>query len=97
MPSEELSQMRTVKISTTAAISANATFAIVLSPGKIESVKYVSGDESLQPMLDHLGYAKLHPEFPDSGPVSMTRQGIMSCEKGLGCSLVLLQPDSIHD
>ncbi len=97
MPSEELSQMRTVKISTTAAISANATFAIVLSPGKIESVKYVSGDESLQPMLDHLGYAKLHPEFPDSGPVSMARQGIMSCEKGLGCSLVLLQPDSIHD
>ena len=90
--------MRTIKLSTTATVSGDATFLIVLSPGIVESVKYVSGDQSLQPLLDHLSYAKLNPEFPDSGPVSMTRHGTLNCEKGLGCSLVLLlPPDSIHD
>jgi tetratricopeptide (TPR) repeat protein/transglutaminase-like putative cysteine protease len=97
MPGEELSRMREVKISTTAPASADAVFSIVLSPGKVENVKYVSGAESLQPMLDHLSYAKLNPDFPDSGPVSITRRGMLVCTKGSGCNLVLLPPDSTHD
>lgn len=93
MPGEELSRMRTIKISTTATVSGDATFSIVLSPGTVESVKYISGDGSLQPMLDHLSYAKLNPEFPDSGPVKITRRAVLSCTKGLECGLVLLLPE----
>jgi len=94
MPGEELSRMRSLKVSTTASASSHGLFSMVLSPGKMDSVKFISGEEGLQTMLDHLSVAKIPVEFPDAGPVSMTRHGVLSCSKGLGCDLVLLLPDS---
>ena len=86
--------MRSLKVSTTASASSHGLFSMVLSPGKMDSVKFISGEEGLQTMLDHLSVAKIPVEFPDAGPVSMTRHGVLSCSKGLGCDLVLLLPDS---
>lgn len=92
MPVEELSRIREVKITTAAHPSAHGTFDVVLSPGKVEEVTQIDGDESLRALSDKIKQAKYNVEFPDAGPARITRRGILSCES-LGCDLVLLQPD----
>ena len=98
-PAEQLSRMRTIKVSTAGAAHefGTATFSIVFSPGKVENVTYVSGAEGLKSMASRMSTAKFNVEFPDAGPVRMTRRGILSCGS-LGCDFVLLLPDrtSVH-
>ncbi len=96
-PSEELSRMRTIKISTTGTLFGDATFLIVISPEKVETVKYVTGDEGLRSLLDHPSNLKLNTDFPDAGPVRITRTGMVACTKAFGCTLVFLPIDSAHD
>lgn len=92
MPSEELSRMREVKLTTTSHPAASGTFSIVFSPGKIDQVKLVEGDESAKSMIDSIKAAKFNVEFPDATPTQLVRRGVMSCGS-YGCSLTLISPD----
>jgi tetratricopeptide (TPR) repeat protein/transglutaminase-like putative cysteine protease len=94
-PSEELNRSRTYKIYTAAHDKGSATFSVVLSPGKIEDVKFVSGNEKLKPIASSIASSKLRAEFPNSDPVRITRRGILMCGS-LGCDFTLLLPDSVH-
>lgn len=92
-PSEDLSRMRMVKITTTSHPSAHGTISIVFSPGKVEEVTLVDGDESLKALLDRVKAAKFNVEFPDQVQVRLVRRGIVSCGS-LGCDLTLILPDN---
>jgi hypothetical protein len=96
LPTEELSRMRSFKLSSTVRDRGSAVFSIVFSPSKVEEVKYVSGSESLKGMEKQIAAMKFGVEFPDVGPVRLYRRGMAVCEKVEGCNVVLLLPDSVH-
>ena len=76
---------------------AQAEFAILLSPGKIpphsarvESVRFLGGNEKLRPFADRLRSLDYGPLFPDASPVKLIRRGTLSCSAaGAECSLIL--------
>lgn len=94
-PVEELSRARNYKIYTAAHNNGSATFSVVFSPGKIEDVKFVSGDEELKPMSSTITSSKMRIDFPNSDPVHLARRGILVCGSR-GCDFTLLLPDSVH-
>ncbi len=91
-PMEELSRMRMVKIASNPQPSGQGTFSVLFSPGKVEEVTQVEGDESAKGMIDRIKAAKFDVEFPDQTPARLVRRGIMSCG-GHGCDLTLLPPE----
>jgi tetratricopeptide (TPR) repeat protein len=93
---DELSRARTTKISATAATTGSATFTIVFSPGKIEDVKFVNGEEKLKPMAIRIANSKLRAEFPDSTPARLTRRGVLVCGV-TGCDFTLLLPNDAYN
>jgi len=92
---EELSRIRTYKISGAPPAKGSATFAVVFSPGKIEEVQFVSGEEGLKPMTSAILASSMRAEFPNSDPTHISRRGILVCESS-GCELTLLPSDSAH-
>ena len=92
-PEDELSRSRTHKLSNAAHSSGSATFSVVFSPGKIDDVKFVSGDEKLKPMASEIASSKMRADFPNSDAVRLTRRGVLVCGS-VGCDFTLLLPDS---
>ena len=90
-PQEELSRVRSTKLTGKAHVSGSATYALAFSPGKVDEVSYISGDSSLKSIADRLSSAKFHVEFPGQDPVKLVRRGILSCGS-MGCDFVLLLP-----
>ena len=67
--SEQLSLMRTAKFGKIPDLKGTAEFKIVFAPGKIESVEYVSGDESLKALEEEkIKAAHYEVEFPIGRP-----------------------------
>jgi tetratricopeptide (TPR) repeat protein len=95
-PGEELSRMRTFKLPPSAHGSGSAIYTVVFSPGRVDSVRYRSGDESLKSLTDQIAALKFKTEFPDSTPSRVFRRGMLVCSKISGCDFVLLLPDSVH-
>jgi tetratricopeptide (TPR) repeat protein/transglutaminase-like putative cysteine protease len=94
-PREELSRARSYKIPGAHPANGSATFAVVFSPGKIEDVQFVSGDESLKPMTRAIMTSSMRAEFPNADPTHISRRGILVCES-FGCDLTLLPTDTAH-
>jgi tetratricopeptide (TPR) repeat protein len=78
----------------------NADFFILLSGGpaaKVESVKFVSGDEKLKSYSEALRTADYHVTFPDDTPVKVLRRGTLSCSVTTGsCKFVLTLPEDVR-
>ena len=76
---------------------ASADFFVLLSPpGKVESVRYVSGNEELKKFADTLKNSDLAGTFPDSNPTKLIRRGTLSCAPSSGdCTFVMAEADSI--
>jgi hypothetical protein len=75
----------------------SADFFVLLSPpGKVESVRYVSGDEDLKKFADTLKTSELSGAFPDNNPTKLIRRGTLSCSPASGdCTFVMAEADSI--
>jgi hypothetical protein len=75
----------------------SADFFVLLSPpGKVESVRYVSGNEGLKKFADTLKNSDLAGTFPDSNPTKLIRRGTLSCAPSSGdCTFVMAEADSI--
>ena len=95
-PGEELSKMRSVDIPSGGTTSGSAIFTIVFSPGKVDSVRFQSGDDSLKSWSPKIQAAGFNAEFPDKTPARLYRRGMLVCSKYTGCNVVLLIPDSVH-
>jgi tetratricopeptide (TPR) repeat protein/transglutaminase-like putative cysteine protease len=88
--SEQLSEMRTAKFGKQPKLSGSAEFTIVFSPGRVESVDYVSGEESLEDLTDQLKAAHFQVEFPAGSQGKILRRVELSCSSISGCMAVLL-------
>ncbi len=98
---EELQHLSTIDLGK-ATQTSNADFFILLSGGggtaaKVDSVKFVSGDEKLKSFTDALRTADYHLTFPDDTPVKVFRRGTLSCAIAAGkCLFVLVLPDDVR-
>jgi len=97
----ELQHLSTIDLGK-ATLTSNADFFILLSggggaPTKVDSVKFVSGDEKLKSFTDALRTADYHLTFPDDTPVKAFRRGTLSCAIATGkCEFVLVLPDDVR-
>jgi tetratricopeptide (TPR) repeat protein len=98
---DELQHLSTVDLGK-ATQTGNADFFILLSRGsgsggKVDAVKFVSGDEKLKSFTDALRTADYHLTFPDDTPVKVLRRGTLSCQVATGkCEFVLTLPDDVR-
>ncbi len=74
-----------------------ADFFVLLSPpGKVESVRYVSGSEDLKNVAAALKNSDVAGAFPDNNPTKLIRRGTLSCAPNSGdCTFVMAEADSI--
>jgi hypothetical protein len=98
---DELQSLSTIDLGK-ARQTSNADFFVLLSggggaPTKVDSVKFVSGDEKLKSFTDALKSADYHLTFPDDTPVKVFRRGTLSCAIATGkCEFVLVLPDDVR-
>src|SRR5246500_1565442 len=98
---EELQHLSTIDLGK-ATQTGNADFFILLSGGggsvaKVDSVKFVSGDEKLKSFSEALRTADYHITFPDDTPVKVFRRGTLSCSMTTRtCTLTLMLPDDVR-
>jgi tetratricopeptide (TPR) repeat protein len=96
-----LQSLRTIELGK-AKVTGNADFFVLLTgsagtPAKAESVKFVSGDETLKVFSDALRTADYRLSFPDDAPLKILRRGTLSCSTSTGqCSFVLVLPDDVR-
>jgi tetratricopeptide (TPR) repeat protein len=98
---DELNRLSTIDLGK-ATQTGNADFFVLLSggggaPAKVDSVKFVSGDEKLKSFTDALKTADYHLTFPDDTPVKVFRRGTLSCAIATGkCEFDLTLPDDVR-
>jgi tetratricopeptide (TPR) repeat protein len=97
----DLQSMRTIKLGKIAPVSGTADFfvLITLSAGatRIETAKFISGEEKLKPLTENLRSARVDFAFPDDVPTKILRRGILSCSKETGqCEFVMMLPEDVH-
>lgn len=86
---EELSRMRTIKLSRIIKGTATADFDVLLVPsGRIEKATFVRGSELLRYAGESLQKAPFKEPFPPSSTAHLVRRGILSCSSYSGCSFV---------
>jgi tetratricopeptide (TPR) repeat protein/transglutaminase-like putative cysteine protease len=81
-----------------------ADFLILLSPEgtdggstKVESVKFMSGNESLRPFAERLKSFNYGAMFPDASPVKLVRRGTLSCSAKTGdCTFTLIPASDVQ-
>jgi tetratricopeptide (TPR) repeat protein/transglutaminase-like putative cysteine protease len=93
--SEQLSQMRTSKFGKIPTASGSAEFTIVFVPGRVESVKYVRGEESLKDLTDKIKAAHYQVEFPAGSQAKLLRRAELSCFPASGCMVVLIPTSKV--
>jgi tetratricopeptide (TPR) repeat protein len=98
---DELQRLSTIDLGK-ATQTGNADFFVLLSGGggaatKVDSVKFVSGDEKLKSFTEALKTADYHLTFPDDTPVKVFRRGTLSCAIASGkCEFELVLPDDVR-
>ena len=98
---EELQHLSTIDLGK-ASQTGNADFFILVSGGggsdaKVDTVKFVSGDEKLKSYTEALRTADYHLTFPDDTPVKVFRRGTLSCSMTTrNCSFVLMLPEEVR-
>lgn len=90
---EQLNQMRATKFGKQPNLSGSAEFTLVFAPAKVEAVKYVGGEPSLQALTDKIKAAHYQVEFPVGSQAKILRRAELSCFPTSGCMAVLLPAD----
>jgi hypothetical protein len=100
--SDEINQIRTIKLNRIVPGTANADFFIVLerdpesSTVKVNEVKYISGSKELISADKALMSAQFKFKFPDDSQARILRRGTLGCYAYAGCSFTLLLPEDVH-
>jgi len=94
---EEISRARSITVSRSVPRQATAEFFISFMPGgKVDEVKFVTGDQQLRDAEKELAALKYNIVFPDVQPSKLIRRGILACTvAGAACQFVLLLPSSV--
>jgi tetratricopeptide (TPR) repeat protein len=91
-PAEQLSQMREAKFGKGLNLAGSARFSVVFVPGKVESVRYVGGDESLKSLTSQLSAVHYQMEFPAGSKAKIVRRLLVSCYQSSGCTATMVPP-----
>ena len=92
----QIEKMRTYDLGKAAAKAGKADFFVVFSPSsRVESVKYVSGDETLKPLATKIQAIDYGAVFPDTTPTKLVRRGTLNCEASGNCSFQLIEPEEV--
>jgi len=88
-PAEELAEMRVTHVSLQKA-SGSAEFGIVFTAGRVESVEYLRGEESLESIRDELRSAHYAVELPTDSKAKIYRRAQVGCKPLTGCVVTML-------
>lgn len=94
----ELAQVRTIAAGKLFDGDARGDFFIALSPGektpRADSVRFISGSETLRPLADKLRSLNYGEMFPNATPMKIIRRGTLSCSaKSGGCAVTLVSAE----
>ncbi len=97
----EFQALRTIKLGKIAPTDGSADFFVVLGSSsagtKVESAKFISGEDRLKPLTENLRSAKINFAFPDDVPTKILRRGVLSCSKASAeCEFVMTLPEDVH-
>jgi tetratricopeptide (TPR) repeat protein/transglutaminase-like putative cysteine protease len=88
-PGEELTEMRVSHLSLQKA-SGSAEFGMVFTPGRVESVEYLRGEESLDLIRDKLRTAHYAVELPADSKAKIYRRAQVGCTPLTGCVVTMV-------
>jgi tetratricopeptide (TPR) repeat protein len=92
---ENLGKLRTVNIAIPGKKAGSADFFVLFSPGHIEDVRFVSGDEALKPAGALVKQAAFDVPFPPGSGAKIVRRGILYCAVTLkDCQFTLVPPET---
>ncbi len=97
-PLEEVQEMRRTKLGKLTVKSGSAEFYVLLAPGGVvQEIKFVSGDEQIQPLSKVVSALKFKAPLPDEAAVKLVRRGVLVCQReNLGCDFTLFPVESVH-
>ncbi|PYV73648.1 MAG: hypothetical protein DMG96_22365 [Acidobacteria bacterium] len=98
---QDLQRLQTVNLGKISAVDGTADFFVVMTSSaagtKIESAKFITGEDKLKPLTENLRGAKIDFAFPDDVPTKILRRGVLTCSsKAGGCSFVMTLPEDVH-
>jgi tetratricopeptide (TPR) repeat protein/transglutaminase-like putative cysteine protease len=80
----ELQRQRTVPLRTSG--KGSAEFFLLVSPGKVENVKFIKGNEALKGLSEVIEKTDLGIKFPASAEVRVVRRAVVTCGMPVGAS-----------
>jgi tetratricopeptide (TPR) repeat protein len=97
----DLQALRTIQLGKIAPVSGTADFFVIVSSAagtaKIDGVKFVSGEEKLNPLSQNLRSARIDFAFPDDEPTKILRRGTLSCSETTRlCEFIMMLPEDVH-
>jgi tetratricopeptide (TPR) repeat protein len=96
---QDLQKLQTVNLGKISAVDGTADFFVVMTSSsagtKIESAKFITGEDKLKPLTENLRGSKIDFAFPDDVPTKILRRGVLTCKTG-GCNFVMTLPEDVH-
>jgi tetratricopeptide (TPR) repeat protein/transglutaminase-like putative cysteine protease len=90
----DLSAARSFPLKAKGPAGQKADFLILFSaPNRVEAVKFIEGDQAMQPLAAALRQLPADALFPDTTPARILRRGMAACNAEGVCALVLLVPE----
>src|SRR5262249_31878471 len=89
-PAEQITQLRALPLGKQTRLSGAAEFTVVFAPGKIESVNYLSGEKSLNALIEKIKRGSFQVEFPAGSQAKILRRTQVGCFPVSGCTVVLM-------
>jgi len=91
-PYQDLTEQRMVQLGKVAGMSGWAVFSVVFSPGRVKSVTFQSGDQSMKSLTESLKAAHYAVEFPAGSHARLLRKAEVTCTDAHGCVVMLTIP-----
>jgi hypothetical protein len=91
--SEQLNEMRTVHFGKVANFSGSAEFTIVFASGKVESVRFVSGEDAVKALIPKIKDGHFQVEFPAGSQAKILRRAQVGCFPISGCMAIFIPLD----
>ena len=93
---QKLGKMRTYSVPKPAGLEGSADFFVLLSPGKVDDVQFIHGDQPLRSAADSIKKVDFTGQFPEGSTAKLLRRGILFCSPvSSACQFTLLLPQSV--
>ncbi|HUY81354.1 MAG TPA: DUF3857 domain-containing protein [Acidobacteriaceae bacterium] len=93
---QKLGKMRTYSVPKPSGAEGSADFFVLLSPGKVDDVQFIHGDQQLRSAADSIRKVDFTGQFPEGSTAKLLRRGILFCSPvSSGCQFTLLLPQSV--